>query len=69
MAQQEVTRLFRVAQTNFDLKAKLSEAPDVETFVEMARKHGYEFTVEEWRQATSVTLDELPSKVSEIPGL
>lgn len=69
MAQQEVTRLFRAAQANPELKAKLSAAVDVDAFVEMAREHGYEFTVQEWQQVTSVAVEELPSQVSEIPGL
>ena len=69
MSQQEVTRLFRNARTNPSLKEQLNAAPDVETFVEMARKQGYEFTIEEWQKATGFSVEELECELSEIPGI
>ncbi len=46
MLQQEVTRIFRNTRTNPSLIEKLNVVPDVETFVEIARKQDYEFTIE-----------------------
>ncbi|MBN4003343.1 MAG: Nif11-like leader peptide family natural product precursor [Nostoc sp.] len=69
MAQQEVTRLFREAQVNPNLRQRLNTAPDVETFVQMAEQHGYNFTIEEWQKATGFAVEELKCKLSEIPGI
>ena len=69
MAVQEVTRLFRAAQTNPNLRENLSKAPDVDAFVEMAKEQGYEFTVEEWRKVTGFAVEELVCELSEIPGI
>jgi predicted ribosomally synthesized peptide with nif11-like leader len=69
MAQQEVARLFRVARSTPDLREKLSGAPDLDRFVQLAQAHGYQFTVEEWQQATGFSVEELKCKISEIPGI
>ncbi|MEO1427812.1 MAG: Nif11-like leader peptide family natural product precursor [Cyanobacteria bacterium J06633_8] len=69
MAQLEVTRLFRAAKSNPDLRTSLNQAPDLETFIKMARKEGYYFTIEEWQKTTSYVVEELQGNLSEIPGL
>ncbi|AFZ01393.1 Nif11-like leader peptide family natural product precursor [Calothrix sp. PCC 6303] len=69
MAVQEVTRLFRAAQVNPDLRENLNQAPDEEAFVKMAKEQGYEFTVEEWRKVTGFAVEELKCELSEIPGI
>ncbi|WP_375495503.1 Nif11-like leader peptide family natural product precursor [uncultured Nostoc sp.] len=69
MPQQEVTRLFREAIVNPNLRQRLNTAPDVETFVQMAEQHGYNFTIEEWQKATGFAVEELKCKLSEIPGI
>ncbi|MEH1840427.1 MAG: Nif11-like leader peptide family natural product precursor [Nostoc sp.] len=69
MAKEEVTRLFRYAQANVSLREKLNSAPNIETFVQLAQDLGYNFTVEEWKEVTSFSVEELKSKVSEIPGI
>ncbi|EDX83246.1 hypothetical protein S7335_426 [Synechococcus sp. PCC 7335] len=33
------------------------------------RALGYEFTVEEWREATGFSVEELQGELSEIPGI
>ena len=57
------------AQADSALKEKLNLAPNLEAFVEMARTYGYTSTVEQWREMTRFSVEELKSKVSEIPGL
>ena len=69
MSQKEVIRLFRNANINPGLKKQLNTAPDPEKFVEMARLEGYDFTVEEWQQATRFSVEELKCELSEIPGI
>ncbi len=69
MAVQEVTRLFRAAQTNPNLREQLNTAPDADAFVKMAREQGYEFTVDEWQKATRFAVEEYESELSEIPGI
>jgi predicted ribosomally synthesized peptide with nif11-like leader len=69
MAQQEVARLFRTAQTNPSLRERLNSAPDAESFVQMAQELGFDFTVEEWKQATGFAVEELKCQLSEIPGI
>ncbi|BAY81569.1 hypothetical protein NIES267_10460 [Calothrix parasitica NIES-267] len=69
MAVQEVTRLFRAAQGNPSLREHLNTAPDANTFVKMAQKEGYEFTVDEWKKATGFAVEEFESELSEIPGI
>jgi predicted ribosomally synthesized peptide with nif11-like leader len=69
MAVQEVTRLFRAAQVNPNLRENLNQAPDEETFVKMAKEQGYEFTLEEWRKVTGFAVEELECELSEIPGI
>ncbi|MEM7717307.1 MAG: Nif11-like leader peptide family natural product precursor [Cyanobacteria bacterium P01_A01_bin.68] len=69
MAVQEVTRLFRAAQGNPNLREKLNTAPDAEAFVNMAKQQGYEFTVDEWRKVTGFSVEELECELSEIPGI
>lgn len=69
MAKEQVTKLFRDANTNPALKEQLNSAPNLETFVEWAQGLGYDFTLEEWREVTSFQVEELKSKVSEIPGI
>ena len=69
MAQLEVTRLFRAAKANAELRTSLNQAPDLATFVKMAREEGYYFTLEEWQKTTSFVVEELEGKLSDIPGL
>ncbi|MBE9126989.1 MULTISPECIES: Nif11-like leader peptide family natural product precursor [unclassified Coleofasciculus] len=69
MAKDHVAKLFRDAKTNPSLKEELRSAPNVETFVEMARERGYDFTLEEWKEMTGFSVQELEGKLSEIPGI
>jgi predicted ribosomally synthesized peptide with nif11-like leader len=69
MAKEAVVQLYRAARADSALKEKLNSAPNLEAFVEMAQSYGYIFTVEEWREMTRFSVEELKSKVSEIPGL
>ena len=69
MAKEQVARLFRDAHANPALKEELSQAPNIEAFVQMAQEFGYDFTVEEWQDMTRFSVEELKGKVSEIPGI
>ncbi|MEQ9482281.1 Nif11-like leader peptide family natural product precursor [Coleofasciculus sp. F4-SAH-05] len=69
MAKEQVAKLFRDAQANPALREKLSGAPNVDAFIEMAKERGYEFTVEEWQEMTGFSVEEVEGKLSEIPGL
>jgi predicted ribosomally synthesized peptide with nif11-like leader len=69
MANEQVARLYRAAQNDPALKEKLNTAPDLESFVLMAQKAGYDFTVDEWKAMTGFSVEEFESKLSEIPGL
>jgi predicted ribosomally synthesized peptide with nif11-like leader len=69
MAREQVARLYRAAKTDSLLKAKLNQAPDLESFVEMAKAEGYDFTIEEWQQMTNFEVEELKCNLSEIPGI
>ncbi|MBE9062986.1 Nif11-like leader peptide family natural product precursor [cf. Phormidesmis sp. LEGE 11477] len=69
MSKEAVIQLFRATQADADLKQKLNTSPDLESLVEMAKSYGYEFTVEEWKEATGFSVEELQGKLSEIPGI
>ncbi len=69
MTKEAVAQLFRAAQANPGLRDQLSQAPTVEQFIALAKTHGYDFTLEEWQAMTGFAVEELPSDVSEIPGL
>ena len=69
MAQEQVVKLFRAVQANPSLKKKLNSAPNEEVFVKMAAEYGYIFTVEEWKQVTRFSVEELKGELSEIPGI
>ncbi|BBC26968.1 Nif11-like leader peptide family natural product precursor [Pseudanabaena sp. ABRG5-3] len=69
MAREQVARLYRAAQSDSLLKAKLNQAPDLESFVQLAQAEGYDFTVEEWKQMTNFSVEELKCHLSEIPGI
>ncbi len=69
MAVEEVVRLFRTVQGSPEIKEKLNSAPNLETLVKIAGEMGYSFTVEEWKQATRFEVEEVASKMSEIPGI
>ncbi|WP_254564353.1 Nif11-like leader peptide family natural product precursor [Oscillatoria sp. HE19RPO] len=69
MALPEVVRLFRAVQADPSLKEKYNSAPSLEKLVAMARQDGYDFTTEEWMEATQFKVEELESKLSEIPGI
>ena len=69
MAREQVARLYRAAKTDSRLKAKLNQAPDLESFVEMAKSEGYDFTIAEWQQMTNFEVEELKCHLSEIPGI
>jgi predicted ribosomally synthesized peptide with nif11-like leader len=69
MPREDVARLFRAAQADVGLRKHLSTAPNVETFIQMAEKLGYQFTEEEWREMTRFSVEEFKSDISEIPGI
>jgi predicted ribosomally synthesized peptide with nif11-like leader len=69
MAKEQVARLYRAAQSDSLLKAKLNQAPDLESFVQLAQAEGYDFTIEEWQQMTNFAVEELKCHLSEIPGI
>ncbi|MEE3718875.1 Nif11-like leader peptide family natural product precursor [Tumidithrix elongata RA019] len=69
MAKEQVAKLYRAVQANPELKEKLNAAPNLEQFVLMAQQAGYDFTVEEWKEMTNFSVEELEGKLSEIPGL
>ncbi|MGG6296343.1 Nif11-like leader peptide family natural product precursor [Leptolyngbya sp. AN02str] len=69
MALDQVVRLFREVQVNPSLKELLNTSPTPEDFVEMAQRHGYQFTLEEWQTSTRFSVEELKCKLSEIPGI
>lgn len=69
MSLPEVVRLFRAVQADPSLKEKYNSADSLEDLVRMARQDGYDFTVEEWFDATQFKVEELESKLSEIPGI
>ncbi|MCX7596646.1 MAG: Nif11-like leader peptide family natural product precursor [Fischerella sp.] len=69
MSQQEVIRLFRAVQIDSNLRGTLNSAPDLETFVQMAQNHGYDFTIEEWQKATGLAVENLDCQLSEIQGI
>lgn len=69
MSREQVIKLFRDTQADPNLKETLNQAPNPEKFVEMAKQMGYDFTVEEWQSVTGFQVEELESKLSEIPGI
>ncbi|MBW4472523.1 MAG: Nif11-like leader peptide family natural product precursor [Stenomitos rutilans HA7619-LM2] len=69
MSKQAVVNLFRAAQSNPQLKTQLNTASDVEAFVQLAAKQGFEFTSDEWRQTVGFSVEELECELSEIPGI
>lgn len=69
MAKTEVKRLFQAAQADPSLRDRLNQAPDPESFVEMAQALGYDFSVADWQEMTRFAVEELESFVSEIPGI
>lgn len=69
MPKEQVTRLFRDSLANPSLKEELNSAPDVETFVKMAQERGYDFNIDEWKEMTRFSVEELKGKISEIPGI
>jgi predicted ribosomally synthesized peptide with nif11-like leader len=69
MAQENVAKLFRAVQQDQNLRNQLNSAPNIEAFIEMAQKQGYDFTIEEWQQMTGFSVEELEGELSEIPGI
>ena len=69
MSQTHVVRLFRDAQINPDLRNRLTVSSTPEEFVAMAKRLGYEFTLEEWKASTRFSVEELECALSEIPGI
>ncbi|MDJ0703925.1 MAG: Nif11-like leader peptide family natural product precursor [Leptolyngbyaceae cyanobacterium MO_188.B28] len=69
MAKEAVAQLFRAAQVDTVLQEKLRAAPDIQSFVELAKTYGYDFTMQEWREMTQFSVEELAGELSEIPGL
>jgi predicted ribosomally synthesized peptide with nif11-like leader len=69
MAREQVVKLYRAALINPTLKQKLNTAPTEEAFVKMAFEQGYDFTIEEWREMTRFSVEEVNGKLSEIPGI
>jgi len=69
MAKEAVAQLFRAAQVDNALRERLNAAPDIETFVTLAKDYGYDFTVQEWQEMTQFSVEELKGDLSEIPGI
>lgn len=69
MSKDQVVRLFRESKANNSLKDRLNAASSVEHFVSLARQHGYDFTLEEWRESMRFAVEELKCEMSEIPGI
>jgi predicted ribosomally synthesized peptide with nif11-like leader len=69
VAKEVVAQLFRAAQANPTLREQLNQALTIEQFVEQAKSHGYEFTIEEWQTMTGFAVEEVAGELSEIPGL
>jgi len=67
MAKEAVAQLFRAAQANPSLRQHLNQSATIEQFVEMAKRYGYEFTLEEWQAMTRFTVEELASELSDVP--
>ncbi|MEM9539173.1 MAG: Nif11-like leader peptide family natural product precursor [Cyanobacteria bacterium P01_E01_bin.42] len=66
----EVRRLFQAAQANPELREEMNKAPDEDTFVHWANLLGYQFTLDEWKQATSFTVEEeINENFRDIPGI
>jgi predicted ribosomally synthesized peptide with nif11-like leader len=69
MAKEEVGRLFRAVQADQNLRETLNSSPNLEAFVKMAQEFGYDFTVKEWKEITGFAVEEMESKISDIPGI
>jgi predicted ribosomally synthesized peptide with nif11-like leader len=67
MAKEAVAQLFRAAQANPSLRQHLNQSATIEQFVEMAKRYGYEFTLEEWQAMTRFSVEELASELSDVP--
>lgn len=65
----EVNRLFRDANQTTELKKQMNQAPNLESFVQIAQEMGYDFTVEEWMETTGFQVEEYKCELSEIPGI
>ena len=69
VAQENVVRLFRAARSDRQLQDQLSLASNLDAFINIAVSNGYEFTADEYRQATGFAVEELECELSEIPGI
>lgn len=69
MARDQVVRLFREVQEDPSLRQKFNASPTPEQFVQLAQQHGYDFTLEEWKESTRFSVEELKCKLSEIAGI
>ncbi|MEL6248657.1 MAG: Nif11-like leader peptide family natural product precursor [Cyanobacteria bacterium J06626_23] len=69
MAKEQVVRLYREVQANPNLREALNTAPSMESFVNMANQQGFAFTVDEWKEMTNFSVEELKCDLSEIPGI
>ena len=69
MAREQVVKLYREAQTNSNLRNTLNTASSPESFVAMANQKGFSFTINEWREMTNFSVEELECELSEIPGI
>ena len=69
MAKEQVVKLYRAAQSNPDLRDSLNTAPNAESFVAMANRQGFAFTLTEWQDMMRFSVEELDCQVSEIPGI
>lgn len=56
-------------QEDPDLRDQLNSAPDLAALVQLAERHGYQFTMAEWQAVTNFSVEELVCDVSEIPGI
>lgn len=69
MAKEAVARLFRASQKDKDLRDKLNQSENLDTFIKMAKENGYEFTSSEWQSMTQFSVEEFQGELSEIPGI
>ena len=69
MVRAHVAKLYREVQSASNLRETLNKAPNVESFVALANKRGFSFTLKEWNEMTNFSVEELKCDLSEIPGI
>lgn len=66
---EQVIQLYREAKTNLELRETLNKAPDIKAFVAAANQQGFAFTLEEWKEMTNFSVEEVDGELSAIPGI